>query len=171
MFLGCRSLTSTLAALRLLSAGYYLQALTVERDLLESTLLLQLFATKPDAISQWRTADARTRTKHFAPRAISEALAAVGVSTRYDVYREYCELASHPSGASRILTWRRNLKRHAVGPFFELETAQRVLLDITLNSCDACHSILDALTAREAFADEWAVIEAAIDEWNAAPEK
>lgn len=104
MFFGCRSLTSTLAALRLLLMGYYLQALTVERDLLESTLLLQLFAATPDAIGRWRTADARTRTRHFAPRAISEALGALGVPTRYDVYREYCELAAHPSGVSRILT-------------------------------------------------------------------
>src|SRR6266480_1588338 len=54
MFLGCRSLTSTLASLSLLRTGYYLQALAVQRDLLESTLLLQLFAVTPDAIGRWR---------------------------------------------------------------------------------------------------------------------
>lgn len=171
MSFGCRSLTSTLAALRLLLAGYYLQALAVQRDLLESTLLLQLFAATPEAIGRWRTADTRTRTRYFAPRAISQALAARGVSTRYDVYREYCELAAHPSAESRILTWRRDLRRHGVGPFVEAETARNVLLDIALNACDACNSLLDALNLRETVAREWTMIEASIDEWNAAPGK
>lgn len=169
MFLGCRSLTSTLASLRLLLAGYYLQALAVQRDLLESTLLLQLFAVTPDAIGRWRTADARERLRDFGAGAIAKALAARGVPTRYDVYTEFCELATHPSSASRILTWRRDLRRQAVGPFVESETAHKVLLHITLNCCDACNTILDALKDRDRFASEWSAIEAAIDEWNAAP--
>jgi hypothetical protein len=170
MFLGCRSFTSTLASLRLLLTGYYLQALAVQRDVLESTLLLHLFAVVPDAIGRWRIADARQRLREFGAGAIAKALADRGIQTRYDVYREFCELATHPSSVSRILTWRRDLSRDGVGPFFEPQTAHQVLLEITLNCCDACNTILDALNVRDRFAAEWAAIEAAIDEWNAAPE-
>jgi hypothetical protein len=169
-FLGCRVLTSTLASLRLLLTGYYLQALAVQRDVLESTLLLQLFAVVPDAIGRWRTADARQRLREFGAGAINNALADRGIQTRYDVYREFCELATHPSSVSRILTWRRDLRRHGVGPFVEPKTAHKVLLEITLNCCDACNTILDALNDRDRFATEWVAIEVAIDEWNAAPE-
>ena len=171
MFLGCRSLTSTLASLRLLLAGYYLQSLAVQRDVLESTLLLQLFVATPDAIGRWRTADARQRLRDFGASAIAKALAARGVPTRYDVYKEFCELATHPSSVSRILTWRRDLSRQGVGPFVETESARKVLLEITLNCCDACNTILDALKDRERFATEWSAIEKAIDDWNAAPEQ
>jgi hypothetical protein len=168
MFLGGRSFTGTLAALRLLFGGYYLQALAVERDLLESTFLLQLFAAKPEAVSDWRAADGKQRFRRFAPRVITEQLRILGIPARYDTYREYCELASHPSGVSRVLTLRQDMNRQAVGPFFERKTARKLLLDITLNVCDSCYNVLGALRIAERYAAEWAIVEACIDEWNRA---
>jgi hypothetical protein len=128
MFLGCRALTDTLAAFRLLFGGYYLQALTLQRDVLESSFLLQLFNEHPDKIAAWRTADVRERMRSFSIGEIAKKLAARSVWNRYETYKEYCELAAHPTPVGRVLTYRHDFARPAVGPFYEERIAKKMLL-------------------------------------------
>jgi hypothetical protein len=167
MFLGGRVLTDTLAAVRLLLGGYYLQAMILQRDVLESGFLLQLFNEHPNKIAAWRTANAKERMKSFSIGGISKKLKASDVWNRYEEYTEYCELAAHPTAVGRVLTYRSDIRRATVGPFFEERTAKKVLLHIAINVCDACHNLLHAIGGHGSFDHEWQEIEKCFDEWNA----
>lgn len=167
MFLGCRALTDTLGAVRLLLAGYYLQALILERDVLESGFLLQFFKEYPDKIGLWRTADVRERMRVFSIGKISKKLDARGVRHRYDEYKEYCELAAHPTAQGRVLTHSKVLERPMVGPFFNEDTAKKVLLRITTNVCDVCLNLLHTMELLDTFAEDWNQIMHFFDESNA----
>jgi hypothetical protein len=167
MFLGGRVLTDTLAAVRLLLGGYYLQAMILQRDVLESGFLLQLFNERPDKIAVWRTANTKERMKSFSIGGISKTLKASDVWNRYEEYTEYCELAAHPTAKGRVLTYRSDIQRTTVGPFFEESTAKKLLIHIATNVCDACHNLLHALGGHGSFDHEWQEIQKCFDEWSA----
>jgi hypothetical protein len=65
--LAIRCLNSGAAALRLARCGYYNQGLSLVRDIMETMLLLDLFARERALVTQWRTASAAEREKNFGP--------------------------------------------------------------------------------------------------------
>lgn len=101
--------------------------------------------------------------KKFSPKVISEKLDKLRIHTRYDVYREYCELAAHPTSSGRVLVWKED--RGRVGPFIDQEKARKIFEIIAWNVCDACYNVLHALNFTEQFADDWLKIETCFDEW------
>jgi hypothetical protein len=168
MFLGCRTLTNGLAAVRLLSAGYYGPSMALVRDSLETTMLLKLFRERPDEIQRWRDADPVTRLNDFRPKKLAGKLTASNVWHRHEEYQELSELAGHPTPQNAALAFSSARRRRMVGAFFDERTAGNVLLEITLALCDACYEILGALCLAERFESEWKEIEEAIDQWNSA---
>ncbi len=171
MWLGGRALTNTLAAVRLVLAGYYGPAIALVRDNLESTMLIQLFRERPHELAVWRTATSDERWNAFRPAKLKRKLNAHNVWHRHEEWEEYSELAGHPNPRASFLAYSPKHERRMVGPFTDEKVATHVVLQITLAACDACYQLLAALQWESRFADEWKAVEEAFDEWSAKSDK
>jgi hypothetical protein len=101
-----RVVSHALAAYRLLSAGYYDEALALTRNLGETANLLWLFIHQPALLDIWKQADDRSRRRDFAPVKVRLALEAlkVPVPIPNDHYAGLCEVAVHtgPSTSPQV---------------------------------------------------------------------
>lgn len=168
MWLAGRAMTNTLAAVRLIVAGYYGPALALVRDVLVSTMLIQLFRERPNEMAIWRTATSHERQNAFRPSKLKGKLNSHNVWHRHEEWEQYSELAGHPTPSAAYMAYSEKHARRMVGPFTDEKLATHVVLQITLAVCDVCYQLLAALQLESRYAAEWKMIEAAFDEWNAA---
>ncbi|WP_141683617.1 hypothetical protein [Rhizobium sp. AC27/96] len=75
--LGIRVLNDAGAAASCAHSGYYQPALSMIRDIVEVSFLLDLFQRQPERIAEWRTSSEADRKKKFKPVKIRETLDAL----------------------------------------------------------------------------------------------
>jgi hypothetical protein len=90
------------AAFALMTEGFYQTSLTLQRDMLETGFLLELFLREPDSIGLWRSASNDVLKDKFSPWKVRCALQRDGAD-RGTIYQKYCELASHPTMTGSFL--------------------------------------------------------------------
>lgn len=131
--LGIRLFNGTASALKLVLSGYYQSSAFQQRDLLETTFLLDYFRTNRSQIAVWRAGNAKTLRDQFRPAKIREVLDDRDGFTerkRGKAYQLLCELASHPTPTGfRMLTPVSGGDAHC-GPFFELTAMSAVLSEL-----------------------------------------
>jgi hypothetical protein len=104
-----RCLNSGAAALRLARMGYYNQCLSLVRDLMEVTLLLDLFERDPTTISEWTKAPEVERSKTFSAFQVRirleqiEELQGKAHLNRKPTYQRFCTYGTHASPESFVL--------------------------------------------------------------------
>lgn len=121
--LGVRMFNATGACLKLLLSGYYQNAATLMRDVLETTGLVDYFALDPGRIARWRTLDDRGRWKEFQPVVVRRELAKRDDekmrAQRNETYKILSTYASHPSPQGFRMIRKAPGGLHEVGPFFD----------------------------------------------------
>lgn len=119
--LAARCFNSGVAALRLARMGYYNQCLSLIRDLMEITLLLDLFAREPSTISNWTNASAAERDRKFGPFHVRVRLEEIekregkAPLDRRPVYKRFCTYGTHASPESFVLISPNSMTQ--IGPF------------------------------------------------------
>jgi hypothetical protein len=119
--LAARCFNSGAAALRLARMGYYNQCLSLVRDLMEVTLLLDLFNRDPSTISEWTNASENGRLKKFSPVKVRLRLEDIEKKqgkpplNRQPAYQRFCTYGAHASPESfRLISPDMQTK---IGPF------------------------------------------------------
>lgn len=119
--LAIRCFNSGAAALQLARSGYYNQCVSLVRDIIESTLLLDLFKRDSIAVTEWRTASAAEREKKFGPVKVRLRLEELdrqdgnGPLRRDATYKRFSTYGAHPSPESFILISPNMMTQ--IGPF------------------------------------------------------
>jgi hypothetical protein len=92
------SSTNSLAAFRLLRAGYYDEALILIRQIAERANLLELFIADEDSFKEWSGADAEARRRRFQAVEIRRRLEKLGFKpiVTEDHYRFLSQFGVHP---------------------------------------------------------------------------
>lgn len=98
-FLLGRVASSAYAALRLSTAGYYDEALSIVRTLGENANLIAFFNADPSSFDRWKKLPERDRRKEFKPVSVRLALEALGAPTPVDKDR-YAALSDFSIHAS-----------------------------------------------------------------------
>lgn len=127
--LGARVFNDIGAAWKLIASGYFQVAAMVQRDVIETTSLVEFFRLKPELLIVWRTGDERTRSDTFKPWKVRKALddaMGKGPSKRNAIYAKFCKLATHPTFEGLQLLCP-NGKDAAVGPYMELKQLRALL--------------------------------------------
>ncbi|WP_367718309.1 hypothetical protein AB2N04_08390 [Nitratireductor sp. GISD-1A_MAKvit] len=107
--LAARCFNSGAAALRLARMGYYNQCLSLVRDLLEVTLLLDLFERDASTISEWTRASEAERSSKFSPFQVRMRLEDIekrigkAPLNRKPTYQTFCTYGTHASPESFVL--------------------------------------------------------------------
>jgi hypothetical protein len=107
--LAARCFNSGAAALRLARMGYYNQCLSLVRDLMEVTLLLDLFERDPSTISEWAKTSEHSRFKKFSPLKVRLRLEEIDKQggrpplNRKPTYQRFCTYGTHASPESFVL--------------------------------------------------------------------
>ncbi|HEX2981351.1 MAG TPA: hypothetical protein VHO48_13875 [Anaerolineaceae bacterium] len=138
--LGIRLSNSAAAAFKLLLSGYYQNATAVQRDLIETTFLLDYLNTDANLISKWRKSDKAERHKFFQPRKVRAELDkrdGLKDRKRDQRYRMYCELASHPTYDGFIMLTDRPNDKAICGPFFSTVSMRAVLEELAIHMVQA----------------------------------
>lgn len=93
-----RITNQSLAAIRLIRAAYYDEALVLIRGIGEVANLFQLFSFKDDEFEEWSKSDLKKRLKNFSPSAVRKKLEAINVPflIEKDRYSKLCEVGVHP---------------------------------------------------------------------------
>lgn len=107
--LAARCFNTGAAAVRLARMGYYNQCLSLVRDLMEVTLLLDLFKRVPPAISEWTQLSESDRTKKFSAFQVrmrledKETREGKAPVNRKRTYQRFCTYGTHASPESFVL--------------------------------------------------------------------
>src|SRR4029077_19040549 len=121
-YLGIRLFNAAGVSVKLALSGYYQKAFDQVRDVIETYFLVDYLSTYPEKIDEWKRADKKTRTSHFGPGIIRNALDKRDGYTsgeRKKIYDLISELASHASHLGISLTTTGPAKMAQVGPFFD----------------------------------------------------
>jgi hypothetical protein len=119
--LGIRMFNCINGTLELLLSGYYQASTLRQRDLLETSFLLDLFSTNRQLIAQWRLANDKVLREEFSPVAVRIVLDARDAFTgkkRAEHYKLFSSLAAHPHPRGSQMLKLPNGNHHC-GPFFE----------------------------------------------------
>ncbi len=118
--LGIRLFNGMAGALSMLLRGYYQISAAIQRDLLETSYLLDFFSIDPKQISRWRLSSAETLKRDFGPSTIRKALDARDKFTgrRGAAYDLLCQLAGHPTPISFEMLKIDDTNAHC-GPFLK----------------------------------------------------
>jgi hypothetical protein len=130
--LGVRLFHGLAAAMRLLLGGYAQHSVMIQRDLLETTFLLEFFDLNPDQITPWRNSDTATRQGKYGPIHIRSALDArdgFKEKKRAAQYKLFCEMGSHPTPAGFQLLAPAGRGAHC-GPFIDKAQFEAVLSEL-----------------------------------------
>lgn len=94
-----RSVSSAIAALRLINFGHYDEALALTRNIAETGNLMYLFFEKPEMIRKWLDSTEKDRRREFAPVKVRQTLEGLGtgVPTDSEKYGLLCEIGVHVS--------------------------------------------------------------------------
>ncbi|WP_143198879.1 hypothetical protein [Bradyrhizobium sp. NAS80.1] len=92
-----RVFNTTGACLKLARAGYFQPSFAMVRDIVEIEFLADLFSRDPKSLSQWISADAKTRKKEFKPVAVRDILDRLDGLTSKKRAEVYSLLSAHAS--------------------------------------------------------------------------
>jgi hypothetical protein len=101
--LAVRCFNSGAAALRLARSGYYQPCLSIIRDIMETTLLIDLFGREPNTIGEWTSVSEKERDRKFSPFKVRTKLEELDaqnggrVLNRAQTYKRFCIYGTHPS--------------------------------------------------------------------------
>lgn len=119
--LGIRLSNGAMASLTMLLTGFYQSAALLERDIMETSFLLDYLSLDRSRVAHWRTADEKTLRDDYKPVTVRIALddhyQHVGKKRAAD-YKLFSELASHPTPKGFAML-RRPGGDHEWGPFFD----------------------------------------------------
>jgi hypothetical protein len=131
--LGIRMFNATGASLKLLLSGYYQNAATLMRDVLETTGLVDYFGLDPTRIARWRTLDDRARWKEFQSVVVRRELAKGDNekmrAQRNETYKILSTYASHPSPQGFRMIRKSPAGLHEFGPFFDGEALSALVAE------------------------------------------
>lgn len=131
--LGIRLFNSSACAMTLLTGGFYQNALSHVRDILETGFLIDDFTLNKSHISEWRESSDRERYKKFRPKAVRTRLDARDGFAEKRRGQAYADLSS----ASIHATWHGfNLlcsgdHTAKAGPFFDNTLLKAILEELT----------------------------------------
>lgn len=131
--LGMRIFNAFGAGLKLILSGYGQNGALIMRDVLETVFLLDLFAGDKELIAKWRLADARTLKNTFSPAAVRKTLDnRYGHTTRKreELYKQFSELAGHPSMKSVLMMRPQKDGDAFIGPFVEKTSLEAVISEM-----------------------------------------
>jgi hypothetical protein len=131
--LAIRLVNGTTSSLQLLLLGYYQTAAMIQRDLIETTFLLEDFARDRSQIATWRTADDKVRWKEFQPKKVRARLDRHFKHTgnkRGAAYKLFSELAGHPSPRGFAMLRRGGQGDLICGPFLDKGTLRATLAEL-----------------------------------------
>lgn len=121
-FLGMRVTNAFCSSLKLLLSGYGQNAALIQRDILETIFLLDLFSSHRHLIEQWRCADQKAFRRDFKPVKVREMLDKRDGNTnkkRAEMYEMFSILAGHPNMNSPLMMRPQKGGDIFVGPFIE----------------------------------------------------
>ena len=122
--LSMRVFNSVASALSLMLSGYYQSSAMIMRDILETVFLLDYFSGDYSLVSRWRTSNAKDRDRDFKPFSVRVALDTRDGFTsrkREEMYKMFCDLASHPSPKGLAMLHPTGMDAIA-GPFLDPST-------------------------------------------------
>lgn len=120
--LGMRGFNAFSASLRLALAGYGQNAALIQRDILETVFLLDLFSSHRRLITRWRHATRQERIKEFSPVKVREMLDerdGLKNKKRFEMYEMFSILAGHPNMNSTLMMRPERGGDIFIGPFIE----------------------------------------------------
>jgi hypothetical protein len=132
-FLGLRLFNSAAASIKLGMSGYAQTAISLVRDILEISFLLDYFKSDPSKIPEWKNATAKERKTKFSPVNIRIALDTrdgFKEKRRAEVYELLSEHASHVSyGGFKLI---RSDGLGNLGPFIDEKILKAWVQELTL---------------------------------------
>jgi hypothetical protein len=148
--LGLRLFNGGAAALKLLLAGYYQNAASHLRDVLETAFLLAYLRTDPQLIAKWREVELRKERREFEPVHVRTALDerdGFKEQKRAEHYRTLSTFA-HPNPKAFILLRPTGSKLAKPGPFHDAGLLKALLEEMGKVFVPALASYLPYFTAR-----------------------
>lgn len=133
--LGVRVLNDIGATGELLSRGYYQPAVTMIRDLMECTFLLDLFSRSPDDLQRWIDLGLDPGKKDYKPGKVRERLEELDKEkseARFRQYNFYSAYGAHPNSKGVFFIAPNNAVE--IGPFADKQRVAILLRDYTLLS-------------------------------------
>lgn len=130
--LSLRMFNMLASAQALALCGYAQNAAILGRDLLETVFLIDLFKRDPSAIKRWREAKTSAQKAEFKPVAVRTVLDQLDGFTegkRAKLYKEFCELASHPTPRAAQMLRAGNGLAHG-GPFHNANGLRAVVSEL-----------------------------------------
>lgn len=130
--LGIRLFNGIAVAMNSAVTGYYQASAGQQRDLLETTSLVDLFSRDRSLIALWRTLDKKGRWARFKPvkvRTELDALDGFNSLKRAAAYELLSDLAGHPSVVGFQMLQAGEHGAHC-GPFFEVTAMDAVLSEL-----------------------------------------
>jgi len=121
------------SATALVMRGYGQGATMILRDVIETSFLIDYFASNPSELTRWRTCDDKTRRRDFSPFEIRKALDKRDgfIEGKRDAeYRLYSELAAHASTQSAAMLRPRPSDNAVSGPFIEATALDAVVSEM-----------------------------------------
>ncbi len=130
--LGIRIANGLGVSINLLLTGYYQASAIHQRDILETSFLLNYFGLHRSEIAVWRAGDEKTHRDRFAPITIRKALDDHYNHTtrkRAEAYKLICRLAAHPHPVGFAM-FRGANGLHSCGPFFDSTALEATLSEL-----------------------------------------
>lgn len=130
--LGIRAFNGIAVALNNVLTGYYQASAGQQRDLLETSFLLDLFGRDRLSISAWRTLAKKERWARFKPVEVRRKLDDLDGFTekkRAAHYNLLTDLAGHPSTIGFVMLQAGDLGAHC-GPFFDEKVMSATLSEL-----------------------------------------
>ena len=121
-YLGGRKVSHALASSRLISTGYYDEAISLVRSIGEIANLLNLFHADNETIRRWLDADKNLRRTEFSPVAVRKKLEKLDWMIPFDKehYARLCEAVVHPTPTTMPNAYESQL-RPVLGAYFQKE--------------------------------------------------
>lgn len=131
--LGIRLFNAGGLGMSALLSGYYQNAAMQMRDILETWFLIDYFSIRRENITRWRTVDARTREREFAPVEIRKALDirdGFEGKKRAEHYKLLSAFGAHPTPESFRLYRHEPNGLSTIGPFFSSASLAALLNEL-----------------------------------------
>lgn len=158
-YIGSRLLASGITSFHNGLNGYYQISFSIQRDLLETNFLLDLFRSFPERIEEWRKADDKELKEKFNPlavRIILDERDGFKEKKRAERYQQYCKYASHMTYSGFTLLTN-DLNQVEIGPFYNERKLLNCIHDVALNYSFAVMSLASLIKTNQLLAQKLAV--------------
>lgn len=134
-YIGSRLFNTAIAAFHSCLSGYYQISFSLQRDLIETQFLLDVFRSFPEKIKEWREADDKKLKSHFSPlslRILLDKRDGFEKKKRAERYQKLCKYASHMTYAGFTLLTN-DSNQIELGPFYNEKKLLNCLHDLALH--------------------------------------